>query len=728
MNWARADFGKMGESLSSVDWVRLFRDEVVDDCWGIFKGIALEHIEKYVPRVLCKGKSVTKPWFNKECRESCKSKSRAWRNYLYSGKPSLLSEYIFARSECSRVVRSRRKAYECSLGTKISENPKIFWSYVNSNLTQRPGINSIEKEGRELTEDSEIAEAFSEYFFGVYREEPRDPVPPPPLWSVETTLSSFSVPSREEIEREIDSLKLGKSCGPDDLPAIFLKQLKSVVSLPMYLIFEKSIKSSTFPTEWKRALVCPIHKKGSRSLVSNYRPVSLLSLASKILEKFIYRQLSGVLERNGVLVPEQYGFRPGRSVNLQLVELLNFITRALNEGRSMDVLYLDFEKAFDTVPHRRLLAKLEAVGILGPALKWIGNYLSNRVQVVRVRGSVSNEKRVVSGVPQGSVLGPLLFLVYIADLPRVVSAPNKIRLFADDVKLFREISREEDESELQRSLESVADWSKTWLLRLNLQKCKTVRFGLERGGPRYFLFEGSQRCSIESVPRERDLGVGFDKNLNFRSHIDEKVAVAKRTLAVIRNSFRYINDSTFLLLYKSLVRPHLEYCSPVWNSSLKCVSVQIEKVQRQATRVVTGLRGLSYEDRLRSLKLSSLEFRRRREDIITAFKICKFHPNLRDSMFKFQPREGLRGHEYCFFKERSSTRAFKNFLPNRIFQTWNSFPAHFSHLPDLNGLKRFIGGQFDLSHRTGRTSLRDLVSENRAVVAAAPVEPGARQG
>jgi len=373
---------------------------------------------------------------------------------------------------------------------------------------------------------------------------------------------------------------------------------------------------------------------------------------------------------------------------------MNYVSRALNVGKSMDILYLDFKKAFDTVPHRRLILKLEALGIQGPALNWFENYLQGRVQQVRIGESVSSEKIVLSGVPQGSILGPLLFSIYVADLPRVISHLSKIRLFADDTKIFREISGKEDELELQKDLDNVLKWCKTWLLHLNVQKCKFIRFGGNSQKPNYTIWDESKQLSLEGVSQEKDLGVIFDENLTFRSHVDLKIKTAARNLALIRNSFKYADRSTFLLLYKSLVRPHLEYCSPVWNSSVKLISNKIENIQKRATKLVQDLKYTTYEDRLLDLDLPSLEFRRYREDIITSFKICKFNPALKNNVFLFARREGLRGHEFSFAKERCSARPFKNFLPNRIFSTWNDFPQTFPQIPNLNGLKTFIDDYF----------------------------------
>ena len=291
-------------------------------------------------------------------------------------------------------------------------------------------------------------------------------------------------------------------------------------------------------------------------------------------------------------------------------------------------------------------------------------------------------------------MGPLLFLIYVADLPQVISHPSKIRMFADDTKIFREISGKDDELELQKDLDNIFHWCKTWLLELNFQKYKIIRFGKGSVKPKYAIRDGSQHHALEAVSQEKDLGIIFDQNINFRSHIELKIKIASRNLALIRNSFKYADKTTFLLLYKSLVRPHLEFCSPVWNSSVKYISNKIENVQERATKLVRELKFFPYEFRNQSLGLPSLEFRRHREDIITAFKICKFSPDIMNNMFQFQLKPGLRGHAFALHKEQSLCKSFKNHLSNRIFKTWNSFPPEFSNLPNLNGLKGFIDNYF----------------------------------
>ena len=724
--WRCADYEKINKSLSLVDWDKLFENCSIEDAWSSFEKVVSEIVEEHVPRVSVNKNSFTAPWFGKRCKLACRSKARAWKRFRFSGNPNFLPLYLSARQKCSKILLQERRNFEASLGAKIVENPKAFWSHVNSSIVHRPGINSVENEGKVLVKDSEIADAYSEYFSSVFVTEPPGPLPTPPVWPVQTTLGEFSAPDVEEIEREIEGLKIGKSCGPDNLPAEFLKGTKMVIARPLKLLFDMSIKTSLIPFGWKRGLVCPIHKSGPKSVVSNFRPISLLSIVGKILEKFVFAQTIKIIEKNGGMISEQYGFRPGRSVNLQLLEVLNYITKSVNSGKPVDTLYLDFKKAFDTVPHRRLISKLGALGVQGSALKWFENYLCGRVQAVRIREAVSSDKSVLSGVPQGSILGPLLFLVYIADLPRVVSLPSQIRLFADDAKIFREILGKDDEIGVQNDIDRVSNWCKIWLLQLNFQKCKVMRFGKSSSSPKYTLLDGTQRRLIEVVSEEKDLGVIFDQKLEFRTHIDTKVKAASRILALIRHSFKYLDRKTFILLYKSLVRPHLEYCSPIWNPSTRMLANSIEKIQKRATKLVYRFDEIPYEGRLRALGLPSLEFRRYREDVITAFKVCKFYPDLK-YIFSFQPRLGLRGHELCFQKERVRTRVFRNSLQNRLHSRWNGLPQQFAHIPTLNGLKGFLDKHYDLERFTCR--LPSSGSKPGGVAGRAELgELGARQG
>ena len=271
------------------------------------------------------------------------------------------------------------------------------------------------------------------------------------------------------------------------------------ISVPLSIIFNKSFNSGSLPQDWKCAHVTPIHKKGARNLVSNYRPVSLTSIFSKMMESLIKDHIMNYLTRYNLISPYQFGFTPGRSCTTQLLHVLDYLTKHLDNGYSIEMIYLDFRKAFDSVPHQRLIHKLSSIGLQGNILKWIKSFLTNRTQQVVLNGRKSSTVPVTSGVPQGSVLGPLLFSIFINDLPSIVSSPTF--MFADDTKIFRVIRNEEDHLALQKDLNLLHEWSLQWQLNFNVAKCKHLHFGTAHSYGSFYL----NGTLVNSVTSHKDL-------------------------------------------------------------------------------------------------------------------------------------------------------------------------------------------------------------------------------
>ena len=320
-----------------------------------------------------------------------------------------------------------------------------------------------------------------------------------------------------------------------------------------------------------------------------------------------------------LLSKSQYGFRRNRSTVLQLLTVLEDWTEALDNYLQVDTVYLDFRKAFDSVPHRRLIKKLEGYGITGNLLKWLKNFLNDRKQRVVINGKFSKWSDVLSEIPQGSILGPLLFIIYINDLPGVVGSVCK--LFADDCKLYRNIESEEDMMELQEDIERLCKWSRDWLLGFNIKKCKVISFGNMHFEIEYSLTDSENNSHTLSLEdSECDLGILFKKNLKFDEHIDKVVNKVNRISGLIRRKFTYIDKSTFLTLYKSLVRSHLDYGNLIYYPTTKKCKQILENAQRRATSLVPELHGMSFRERLMELNLSTLEYRRKRYDIFQVFK------------------------------------------------------------------------------------------------------------
>jgi hypothetical protein len=314
----------------------------------------------------------------------------------------------------------------------------------------------------------------------------------------------------EAILRAIKNMKPSLSVGPDGLCAYFLKQISFSILQPLKTIFEVSFRTGIIPTMWRNAYVVPVFKKGDASSVKNYRPISLCCITCKLMESVINDTLSKYLVQNKLLSPLQYGFQRGKSCELQLLECKNKWTKSIDDKHTVDVIYIDFSKAFDKVIHQYLLEKLALYGIHGDLLKWIQSFLYNRQQQVKVNDVLSTTKRVTSGVPQGSILGPIFFLIYVNDITEQIK--SSIYLFADDVKLF---SLSENSTYLQNDLNTLRAWSIKWQLEISREKCSVLYIG--QNNPKHeYKFSDLNIMEQTSV---RDLGVEVDNKLDFKAHI-----------------------------------------------------------------------------------------------------------------------------------------------------------------------------------------------------------------
>ena len=289
----------------------------------------------------------------------------------------------------------------------------------------------------------------------------------------------------------------------------------------------------------------------------------------------------------------------------------------LDKGNSVDAVYLDLRKAFDTVPHLRLISKLKGYGIKGNILSWITDFLSNRTQFVSINSASSSKVPVTSGVPQGSVLGPILFIYYINDMPDFIDCAMKI--FADDTKVYSNVSTPELKEKLQACIDRLNEWTEIWLLRFNTTKCKVLHIGKNNPQYDYYMQNGTEKYKLESTTAEKDLGVVIDPNLDFDAHITGIVKKANRLSGLLMRNITHKSKEIILPLYKSLIRSVLEYGSPVWSPKLRKHVNLIEGVQRRITRCIIGTKDMTYEERLTYLKIPSLEFRRIRGSLIEVF-------------------------------------------------------------------------------------------------------------
>ena len=411
-------------------------------------------------------------------------------------------------------------------------------------------------------------------------------------------------------------------------------------------------------------------KKITPKTAEDYRPITLTSVVCKVMEKVVKQQLEQFLLQTSQLNPAQHGFTKGKSCTTNLLLAREHWAQAVDSGKSIDVIYIDFSKAFDRVPHKRLLTKLNALGIREKLLKWIESFISGRSNQVNVNGSLSYSFQAESGVPQGSVLGPLLFKIFVNDLPDHLATQSL--MFADDLKVWTAISSSSDVTILQTALNDLAMWSVKWLLPINHSKSAVLHIGKEN--PHFSYSVDGQR--IQAIAKERDLGTIVSADLKTKNDSIRKAGAANRLWWALRRSFSVITPEIFRFLFPVFIRPILEYGLPVTYPQTKGEAVDLEKVQRRATKSVQGMHQLSYQQRLTSLNLFPLSYRRDRFDLLFCRRIVRGELGTEiKSFFEIDPHPRTRGHGYKLKKRRTQKNKTNFTLSTRVTNSWNRLPT-----------------------------------------------------
>ena len=596
--------------------------------------------------------------------------------------------YNIARNRVSLKIKLMKKSKENSIAKNIKNDPKNFYQYVASKTVKKEGIyDLIDKDGKLTSDDKEKCDILNSFFSSVFTIEDTSNIPAfnydkilPPL---ETCLITI-----KDMEDALNNLNANKSPGPDNIHPKLLKLCCKTLSTPLKILFDCSMNNGCIPNEWKNAEVRPIFKKGDKTNPGNYRPVSLTPIICKVFEKFIKNSLNNHLIVNNILSKEQFGFVSGRNTITQLLVTLNDWMSDLDNDVPVDAAYLDFRKAFDTVPHQRLISKLKSYNIKGPILNWINSFLSDRTQFVKINNSSSSNLNVSSGVPQGSVLGPTLFIFFINDLPNVIKN-SSVKIFADDTKAYNGINNSEDVTNLQNVIDEMFLWTQQWLLQFNKEKCKILHIGKKNPKNKYFIGPEQERIELTETELEKDLGIFVDPNLDFKKHIKTIVKKASYLNYKILKKFTYRDSDILTPLFKTLVRPILEYGNSVWSNGLKKYKTLIENVQRKFTKHMKGLKDVPYEERLNIIKLPSLEYRLIRGDMIQVFKIANnfYDPLTTKSIFKFSNNPSLRGHNFKISKQSTNKTKYANFFTNRVVNVWNKLPSYIVNAKTINEFK-----------------------------------------
>ena len=478
------------------------------------------------------------------------------------------------RRETKRLIKISKKLHELHIASNCKVNPKEFFRYVREKKTLKSTIGPLlSAEGDIVTDERETADILNDYFASVFTvEEDRGEEATPYQMTVAAQLFLVDI-TEEDVMRVIDKLKICKSPGPDKIYPRILKEVKEAICKPLCAIFNLSLRTGKVVSEWKLANVTPLFKKGDKSNPGNYQPISLTSVVCKLMESILRDKIVEFLEKNNIIRDSQHGLRNRRSCLTNLLDFLHDIYEMYEEGRAVDIIYLDFQKAFDKVPHRKLLNKVESHGISGHIHRWISDWLCDRKQRVVLNRKFSDWRNVSSGVPQGSVLGPILFLIYINDLDEDVKC--KISKFADDTKIANRVISLSQQQELQNDLNTLGEWAVDSQMFFNVDKCKVLHIG-NRNVQANYTMNGKQLAKVE---QEKDLGVVISSDLKPSKQCSEVVKTANKLIGFIGRSFEFRTEEIILNLYNALVRPHLGYCVQCWSPYYKKDIEKLEGVQ-----------------------------------------------------------------------------------------------------------------------------------------------------
>ena len=697
----KGDYDGMRKEFETTDWEAVLNEnnDDVDEAWKNLSDKIQEARDKFIPTKLVNTSKQTKKRslvFEDSLVHLTKMKRIQFKIYKRFPNMTNYKAYVQARSNVTKYTKRMKRMKENKIAKNIKKNTKAFYQYINSKTKKRDKIGDLKKsDGQATSNDMEKASELNNFFTSVFTKEDSNNMPDLDKPTHDIKISNSATVTIEEMKKILETLKTEKSPGPDEIHPKVLKECAEQLAAPMKVMFDLTMKTGKVPKSWKQAEITAIYKKkGSKSSPGNYRPVSLTSVVCKAMEKIIKTKLNQHLKINDILADEQYGFVSGRSTETQLLTSIHHWQKALDEDKPVDIIYMDFKKAFDTVPHTRLIKKLNNYGVQGKLLEWIQSFLEDRSQHVKVNNAKSEEQPVTSGVPQGSVLGPTLFIYFINDLPKESIVSTKI--FADDTKVYTEIESDKDRESLQETVDKMYNWTSSWLLKFNETKCQVLHLGENNPKYDYFIGTDDSRVKLEESNLEKDLGVYIDPNLNFEKHIEKITQKAASKCSSILRNFTFRSKEVLVPLFKSLIRPVLEYANTAWSGGLRKNINEVEKIQRSFTKNIYQVKHLPYEKRLEKLNLPSLEYRRFRGDLIQTFKIARnFYDNCTvNTLFNFKANERLRGHKYKINKIYYKKVQFKHFFTNRVANHWNNLPHSIVEAESTNIFKNKIDEHF----------------------------------
>ena len=619
VNWE-----EINARLAAIDWRSEFNGEAVDQ---MYDGICV-NLWNICSELVPKKKNPRRNVIPRDRRILMRKRTMWNKKYQKTRNPrirnNITRQIQIIEDNLKTSLRKERIKGETRAVNAIKRNRKYFFSHARKKSKFRYPVGPLKVNGELIGDPKSMSNVLAQQYKSVFstprpvREDTHDTEVenPDPLVDIDFT--------EEDLVKSAGRLSATSAAGPDGIAAMLLKKCITALRIPLTILWRESLRHNVIPAQMKMGTITPIFKGGSRSEPKNYRPVTLTSHIIKLFERVIVEKIMKYMDEKGLFNSRQHGFRKNRSCLSQLLQHYQSLLDILEDKSVADVIYLDFSKAFDKVDHYILLQKLEKIGIKGRLLQWIENFLTSRTQVVAVDGSLSEIEGVISGVPQGTVLGPLLFLVHIGDIDSTLRYATASS-FADDTRIMMKVGSSEDCNKLQQDLESVYQWARINNMTFNENKFEHIRYGSHDYLQNY---AGPDGANIRTCNQVKDLGVIISDDAKFEDQIETVVKTARQRVGWIMRVFETRKKAAMLTLYRSLVLPLVEYCCQLWSPQGVELIRKIEAVQRNFTYRIQGMRELNYWERLEQLGLYSLERRRDRYFVIYVWKIINGHaPN-----------------------------------------------------------------------------------------------------
>ena len=699
-SYERGDYDLLRHKISHTNWGELVNNDVNIYATNITETL-MNLSSLCIPNKLLTVKPHEPCWLSTEIKRQIRQRKRAYRKAKSTNSLVHWEKFRHIRNKTIQLIRKSKETYYNNLANKLKSrnlSQKDWWKTLKAFISSdsKPSVPPLVNNDHLLTDSEQKANLLNDFF--VSQSSLDDSNIEPPLVHTNNSAPSL-VPeliTPEQVKSVLKSLPSGKASGPDLINNCILSKTSNEISEPLCNLFNSCMSSKVFPRIWKEAYVTAVFKKGDPSIVNNYRPISLLSVIGKVFEKLIFRQIFNFLKDTDFLSPYQSGFVPGDSTINQLTQLYNTFCQAIDSGKEVRVIFFDISKAFDRVWHKGLISKLKVCGLSDEYLLLLRDYLSERKQCVVLPGAKSDWKDVKAGVPQGSILGPLLFLVYINDIASQVN--SNIRLFADDTSLYLVIDHPNNiaisANSLNEDILKISQWASQWLVTFNPNKSESMLISRKQHGHLHPpLYMDNQ--VITDVQNHKHLGVFLSNDCTWHTHIDYIKAKTWPKINIMRKLLYHIDRKSLETIFLTFIRPLLEYADVIWDNCTEYEKTELDKIQYEAARICTGATKLiSLNNLTKEIGWESLRQRRNKHKLILFYKMVNNHSpqylsDLVPRTVSQQSQYNLRNTHNIQLLHARTTGYYNSFLPS-VIREWNTLPSQMRNASTLDEFKSLL--------------------------------------